>query len=157
MEQELIETIRKVLNDIRDDIINHYDKGYQIKYSETENNTVFGLYAEDFMLTYDPKTMLFNLSFAVSRHGHTVASLMCYILSYLHPNEVRVIIDHYFDQKNLRILYGQEAIDENHNDILAEKGCKKCPLCEKVFEEEFMKESGYCFICEESKQLMTWN
>jgi len=156
-QEEIEESIRLLMNDIRESIIANYANDYQIAYSETENKKVFGLYAEDFILTYNPETMLFNLSFAVSRHGHTVASLMCYILAYISPLEVKVIIEHYYDRKNARILYGQEAIDENHNDILTQRGHRKCPICEKVFEVEFIKESGFCFICDEDRQFIAWN
>lgn len=130
---------------------------YFIKETENLEEGVYGFFTPDLSIYFAKETSQYFVSFTVGLPCQRVANLTKIVDLVLHYDEYYIIEDHYVDLDNHQMYFGYEAINKKGEDLIKQAGKFKCPVCEGVYSKKLIKDSGYCFMCDRTKDNLTWN
>ncbi len=149
-QKQYIKTLYEV---IVDDISNF--KGSKIDYYIDAKESI--LTSTEFILEYNSKLSLFIISFKIGEMAYKSAQIISILTKYLQPEEFLIAEDFYYDKKNKKIVYGEDAILERQLEILKLTGKDKCIICEGIYPNEVINsETGICKSCEKNYNDILW-
>lgn len=150
----------KVLNynlmiDIQALIIDQYGKDHNTVL--TKADSIYALSTQNFILTYSVSDSHFFLSFKVGQTGKEVGTDMRIIMLILDYTEFTMMEDSHFDTETKTLVFGNEALESKHKEVLKSSGKTRCPMCGRIFSNEYMTSAGICKVCDSLKEKICWN
>jgi len=144
-----------LITDIQKLVIEHYGKNYNTII--TKSDTIYALSTPTFILSYDIENSHFFLSFKVGQTGKDVATDVRIIMLVLDITEFSMMEDSHYDIESKSLVFGKEALESKHKDVLKSTGKTKCPMCNRIFTNEYMTPAGICKVCDSLKDKIIWN
>ena len=152
-EQERIEYVYQLFDCIISDVKDLKGDNYTI-YFDPES---VSLTTRDFIFSFDSKSLLFMLSFAVGQMSSTVANFTSIILSYIEAHELLILKDYFFDKEEKEVYYGDEAVSQKQLALLKTLGKDKCVMCDNIVPSEIInKKTKICKVCEQDYDKFIW-
>lgn len=155
IKQDIINSAYVVLSDVENSLKVSYGNDYYTLLKNIADG--YALYAEDFILSFSKKDLMFYLTFTVGRHGYVISDITMNLIEHINPHEIKLMQDHYYDVQENVIVYGADAINTRQRDLLVSTGRAKCPICDKIYDNEHMKQNGFCINCDSTRHKIMWN
>jgi hypothetical protein len=155
MHPDIKELSLVLLKELAAELKTKFADGYYTKVLEEDECN--SLYTDNFILSFSFEDSLFYITFKIGQTGQYVALLMSIILKYLTVEEMMFLKDSYYDDVQEKLVFGHEAIEVKHNEILDQQGNCKCPLCERAVPKKHIGDSGFCKTCDTVREHMVWH
>lgn len=149
--------VEDLLLEIETHILLYFSDGYIIKHALNNNDSLCGLVARDFTISFSEDNNIFYISFPVGTVCRIASDITRVIGTIINYEYTFTLDDYCWDDVNNVMVFGDEAIHTKYKQHLRKNGKVTCPICDRVLDKQYLEKSGFCPICEKQKDSLIWN